>query len=291
VPVSLVVRAAMLHFGSYVMVSPTMKIAPVSLWLHHARVTWVDVREVFGAIAFTGHASAVNDGAVVFGWICLLAVAIGILRVLWRWRTARRSEQVLVIAIAGNLAVYALSALVNADSPHDIIAIVPMGAVLAARALVPERFTSRVAVLAGCALAAAAALVPMSLSAARPLARPTAAAALSTWLSAHGLHYGLAGYWDSSAVTVQSGNQVQVRTVQTTKITTYAWESDSAWYDPAEHYANFVIVDPNESPNLASVIRVFGQPASTHLVSRDKVLIYDKNLLPLVKAAKLPRTS
>jgi hypothetical protein len=291
VPLSLVVRAAMLHFGSYVMVSPTMKIAPVSLWLHHARVTWVDVREVFGAIAFTGHASAVNDGAVVFGWICLLAVAIGILRVLWRWRTARRSEQVLVIAIAGNLAVYALSALVNADSPHDIIAIVPMGAVLAARALVPERFTSRVAVLAGCALAAAAALVPMSLSAARPLARPTAAAALSTWLSAHGLHYGLAGYWDSSAVTVQSGNQVQVRTVQTTKITTYAWESDSAWYDPAEHYANFVIVDPNESPNLASVIRVFGQPASTHLVSRDKVLIYDKNLLPLVKAAKLPRTS
>jgi len=293
VPLSLVVRAAMLHFGSYVMVSPQMKIAPVSQWLHHARVTWLDVREVFGAVAYTGHLRSVVDGAVVFGWICLAAVAVGILRVLWRWRTARRSEQVLVIAIGGNLLVYTLSALVNADSPHDIIAIVPMGAVLAARALIPERFTSRMALMAGCGLAAVAALIPMSLSAARPLTRPTSAATLSTWLAAHGLHYGLAGYWNASAVTVQSGNQVQVRTIQDTgrEITTYAWESDAAWYDPAKHYANFVIVIPTATPTLASVIRVFGHPASTNLVSGDKILIYNKNLLPMVKEAKPARTS
>jgi hypothetical protein len=39
------------------------------------------------------------------------------------------------------------------------------------------------------------------------------------------------------------------------------------------------------------VLRVFGQPASTDLVSGDKILIYNKNLLPLVKPSKLPRTS
>jgi len=293
VPLSLVVRAAMLHFHSYLMVAPQMKIAPVSLWLHHARVTWLDIREVFGAVAYTGHAESVVDAAVVFGWACLLVTAIGIVRVLWRWRTASRAEQLLVIAIAGNLAVYTLSALVNADSPHDIIAIVPMGAVLAARALIPERLTSRVAVLAGCGLAGVAALVPMSLSAARPLTRPTSAATLSTWLSAHGLHYGLGGYWNASGVTLQSGNQVQVRTIQQTgrEITTYPWESDAAWYDPSEHYANFVIVSPNATPSLGSVVRVFGQPTSTNQVGGEKVLIYKKNLLPLVKAAKLPRTS
>jgi hypothetical protein len=293
VPLSLVVRAAMRHFGSYLMVSPQMKIAPVSLWLHHARVTWLDIREVFGAIAYYGHPHSSVGAAVVFGWACLLVTAIGIGRVLWRWRTASRAEQLLVIAIAGNLAVYTLSALVNADSPHDIIAIVPMGAVLAARALIPERLTSRVAVLAGCGLAGVAALVPMSLSAARPLARPSSAATLSTWLSAHGLRYGLAGYWNASGVTVQSGNQVQIRTIQQTgsDITTYAWESDAAWYDSSEHYANFVIVIPNATPSLAIVDRVFGHPASTNLVSGDKVLIYNKNLLPLVKPAKLPRTS
>ena len=292
VPLSLAVRAAMLHFGSYVMVAPQMKIAPPSLWPHHARVTWLDIREDFGTVAYIGHARGVVDGAVVFGWACLLVTAIGIGRVLWRWRTARRAEQVLVIAIVGNLVVYTLSALVNADAPHDIIAIVPMGAVLAARALVPERLTSRVAVLAACGLAGVAALVPMSLSAARPLTRPTSAAVLSTWLSAHGLHYGLGNYWNASGVTVQSGNQVQVRTIQTTgrEMTSYAWESDDSWYDPAEHYANFVIVSPNATPSLANVIRVFGRPVSTNLVSGDKILIYKKNLLPLVKEAKPART-
>ena len=292
VPLSLAVRAVMLHFHSYLMVAPQMKIAPVSLWLHHARVTWLDLREVFGAVAYYQHPQAVVDGAVVFGWICLLATAVGILRVLWRWRTARRAEQVLVIAIVGNLAVYTLSALVLPNSPHDIIAVVPMGAVLAARALVPERLTSRVAVLAGCGLAAVAALVPMSLSAARPLTRPTSAAVLSTWLSAHGLYYGLGNYWNASGVTLQSGNQVQVRTIQTTgrEMTTYAWESDSSWYDPALHYANFVIVSPNATPSLAGVLRDFGQPTSTYPVSGDKILVYKKNLLPLVKADKLPRT-
>jgi hypothetical protein len=292
VPLSLAVRSVMLHFHSYVMVAPQMNIASPGLWLHHARVTWLDIREVFGAVAYYQHPQAVVDGAVVFGWICLLATAVAILRVLWRWRTARRSEQVLVIAIAGNLVVYTLSALVNADSPHDIIAIVPMGAVLVARALVPERFTSRVALVAGCGLAAAAALVPMSLSAARPLTRPTSAATLSVWLSAHGLHYGLGNYWNASGLTVQSGNVVQVRTIQTTgrQMTTYAWESDSAWYDPAKHYANFVIVAPDDNPTLAGVLRSFGKPAGTYIVSGDKVLIYDKNLLPLVKEAKPVRT-
>jgi hypothetical protein len=93
-------------------------------------------------------------------------------------------------------------------------------------------------------------------------------------------------------VTVQSGNQVQVRTIQTTgrEMTSYAWESDDSWYDPAEHYANFVIVSPNATPSLANVIRIFGRPVSTNLVSGDKILIYKKNLLPLVKEAKPTRT-
>ena len=52
VPLSLAVRAAMLHFGSYVMVAPQMKIAPPSLWPHHARVTWLDIREEFGTVAY-----------------------------------------------------------------------------------------------------------------------------------------------------------------------------------------------------------------------------------------------
>jgi hypothetical protein len=39
---------------------------------------------------------------------------------------------------------------------------------------------------------------------------------LAAWLKAHALRYGIAGYWDASAVTLQSGNQVQVRAVAST---------------------------------------------------------------------------
>jgi hypothetical protein len=38
------------------------------------------------------------------------------------------------------------------------------------------------------------------------------------------------------------------------------------------------------------VLRIFGKPASTYAVSGDEILVYHKNLLPLVKAAKPART-
>ena len=41
----------------------------------------------------------------------------------------------------------------------------------------------------------------------------TAAVPLAAWLQAHGLTYGIAGYWNASDVTVQSGDRVQVRAV------------------------------------------------------------------------------
>ena len=40
-----------------------------------------------------------------------------------------------------------------------------------------------------------------------------ATAPLAAWLEAHGLTYGIAGYWDASIVTLQSGNRVQIRAV------------------------------------------------------------------------------
>ena len=50
----------------------------------------------------------------IFGYACMAGAAIGIARVLWRWRTARRAEQALVIAMAANFMVYMLSTLVSA---------------------------------------------------------------------------------------------------------------------------------------------------------------------------------
>jgi hypothetical protein len=107
---------------------------------------------------------------------------------------------------------------------------------------------------------------------------------VAAWLEAHGLTYGIAGYWDASAVTVQSGNRVQVRAVVQPhgKITPYGWETKPSWYDPSQHDATFVIGYPNtEKGNLtvAQAEQNFGLPAAIYQVAGRVILIYKKNLL------------
>ena len=149
---------------------------------------------------------------VIFGYAVMAAAAFGILRVLWRWRTARRAEQALVIAMAANFMVYMLSTLVSSGSPHDLIAMLPFGGVLAARALVPERIASRLVAVPATCLALVAALLPLSVAASQPT--PTSALSpVIAWLQANGLHYGLGGYWDSSETALESADQVQIRAV------------------------------------------------------------------------------
>jgi hypothetical protein len=293
VPLALAVRRAMLHFGAFLMVAPKTKIAPAGQWPHNIAMTWIAVRELFGAQADVGARPA--GLTVIFGYACLLVVAIGVLRVLWRWRTARRAEQALLVAIAAILALYTFSTLASPRSPHDLLPVLQCGAVLAAVALVPERITRRLTALAVSGFAAVAALLPLTVAAAQPPTGTSAPVQLSAWLSAHGLRYGLAGYWDASAVNVQSGNQVQIGTISLVdgrKITPYPWETDLVWFDPAKHYANFVVISAIQGQGLGlNLERVFGQPASTHRIGTREVLIYNKNLLLRVQPAKLPPTS
>jgi hypothetical protein len=290
VPLSLAVRALMRHFGAYLMVAPKTRIAPVSHWPHNAAVTWYAVRMVFGISA--GPNASPAGGAAIFGLACLLVTVAGMVRVLWRWRTARRAEQLLLVAIFVNIVAYTISTLPNQWVPHDIVAVLPAGAILGARALVPARIVGRLPTLAATGAAVVAALLPLSLAATRPPQVP-AWTGLTAWLQTHGLRYGLGGYWDGSAVTLQSDGKVDVRTVKVNgrEITPWAWEMYTGWYDPARHYANFVIVDLVGTDLRPQAIRFFGRPVSTHRVDGWEVLIYDKNVLRDVKPPSLGTTS
>jgi hypothetical protein len=61
---------------------------------------------------------------------------------------------------------------------------------------------------------------------------------LSAWLEAHGLRYGVAGYWDASVTTVESDNKVQLRAVDLHPhaaaprwtVDIPGWESNPLWY-------------------------------------------------------------
>ena len=107
VPLESVLRAAMVHFGGFVMVPPQARLSSPRLWLQHASVTWQNVRVLFGSVAGPDTKLGVAGGA--FGFICLLAAIFGLARVIWTWRRASRAEQLLFAAIVFNVGTYLVS--------------------------------------------------------------------------------------------------------------------------------------------------------------------------------------
>lgn len=286
VPLSLAVRAVLRHSGAFSMVAARTAIAPVSSWPHNAAVTWQQLRIVFGAQASGGWLA----GDALFGSACLLAVAVAFCWTLWRWRTASRVDQLLVVAIAANLVVYAISTIASPLTPQEITGVPVLGAVLAARTLMPASIPRPwAAALAVPVLAAT--LVPLGLVAAQPPAVPFRQP-LSTWLQANGLRHGLAMYWDAPDVNLLTGGEVQLRAVIAAdgKINPFEWETENPWFDPAGHDADFVACVRAYPLFRRTAEQVFGRPASIRYAGDWVILIYHRNLLEQVSPVVLPAT-
>jgi len=279
VPLESLIRAAMRHLGAYSMAAPGARLAPVRLWPHHAAVTWLDVRILFGSVVAPD--TRLGSVGAAFGLACLLAAVSGLGRVAWTWRAARRAEQLLCAAIVINIGVFLVSMFPSAIASHEIAMVLPCGAVLAARACVPARITGMPQAFLAVTATALAALVPLAAAATRPPLRP-ATAPLAAWLEAHRLTYGIAGYWDAPVVTMQSGDRVQILSVgiKDEKIFVPYWEANALWYNASRYDARFVVADDHLGRYPAATFeRHFGRPAATYRVASWFVLIYRTNLL------------
>jgi hypothetical protein len=286
VPLAVAVRALMLHFGAYQMIAPKTAIATPGQWPHNAAIAWHAIRVLFGAEVASGSANPGRDAGYILGIACLLAVAVGFARVAWTWRTASRAEQVLCAAIVINLAVYVVSTMPIPSNPYEVVGILPCGAVLAARGCVPRHIPDRLRAGLATGLAATVALLPLAIAAARPAA-PAPTAPLAAWLEAHGLTYGLAGYWNGSVITLHSGGQVRARAVviRGSQVIRYDWQTDTAWFDPSQHNATFLITDLAGVGLSPWAEHFFGKPYQIDRVSHWAILIYRKNLLRQVAVA------
>ena len=283
VPLASVVRAVMLHFGAYQMVAPKAAISPPWQWPRNTALVWHAACVLFGVGAGASSSALARGAGYVLGFACLLAAAAGFARVAWTWRTASRAEQLLCAAIVIDISAYVISTIPVLSNPYEIAAVLPCGAVLAARAFVLGHIAGTLRVGIATGLVAIAALLPLSVAAAQPAAAvPTAS--LSAWLKAHGLTYGLAGYWDSSVITLLSGNQVQVRAVAMygSQVFRYDWETNTLWFDASRHDATFVITDLAGNGLSPSAESYFGKPVKIERVAHWAILIYHKNLLEQV---------
>jgi len=290
VPLETAVRAVMRHFGAYLMVAPQVHLAPPGQWPHNATLTVHAIRELFGAIAAPN--APLGVAGTVFGFICLCAALAGLARVIVTWRSAGRAEQLLCVTIVANVAAYEITTMPRLSNPYEMAAVLPCGAVLAARAVVPVGIAGPLRTRIALAVAGVAALLPLAGAASMPpAAKP--GGTLITWLEQHHLSYGLASYWNGSAVTEQAGNKVALRTieVQGRQAMMYNWETNTFWFAPSRNSASFVVVQYGD-PTLtaAQVLRAFGNPASVHRVADWEILVYRGNLLRRVTRPPLPPT-
>jgi hypothetical protein len=253
--------------------------------------------ELGGNLALTARGVLLLFGANFLGGTVSYAAALALLHlagiglvawalasVLRRLPGAGLAEQLLAAAVVASLAAYLLgTSALDLHSSREFVAVLPLGAALAGRVLAGRlRAAGLVPALA---LAATGYLLSLGAVVTRP-AVPAQASQLATWLSAQHLTYGLSGYWQANAVTLETGGRVSVRPVVAagTGLARDDWEVRPAWYDPARHQATFMVLSTawpgKTSPGwMGNVRAAFGQPARIYYVGTYTVLVWNKNLL------------
>jgi hypothetical protein len=254
-----------------------------TLWLQ----MWVSLQSVlvlFGADFF---GMQLRLGALT-AFVHLAGVALAAWAVAVAVRRLRRMDrvvQVLVVALGILLLAYTFGTwgrhLYNV---HEIVGVLPIGAVLAGR-LLAGRLRR-----AGLLPALAVVLACYGLILARDASHHPAYGPrqqVATWLAEHHFSYGLAGYQYASSVTVDSGGRVDVRPIarQGQGLVLDLWEAQVSWYDAHLHDASFVIVPQKAGAcyTLACLRQapqaVYGKPAAIYRVGDLEVLVWRKNLL------------
>jgi hypothetical protein len=106
---------------------------------------------------------------------------------------------------------------------------------------------------------------------------------LATWLDQHNLHSGLASYWESASVTVDSDDKITMLAVGIhgwrRQLGPDQWETDLRLADPATHTANFIVVGPDRIVPAKLALQMFGKPAQTYHFELYTIMVWNKNLI------------
>jgi hypothetical protein len=282
------------QLGGFAVRPPATALAHIA---HLPSNVWVAVQSVlllFGA-DFSGQQNGARIGVALvhLAGVALAAWAAG--RALRRFGSQDLIVQVLTVTLILLLVAYVLRGNPNVvGSAHEIAGVLPIGAVLAGRLLAGTLARVRLIPVLVLLLGCYAGILVHNTVQQRP-ADPNAQ--IAAWLAAHHLSYGLGDYWNASAITLNSGNQVQVRYVSRIGDTLVVrpWETKNSWYDQAQHDATFLV-----TPGPASVCSpgtpagwqaaaqaTFGPPSGVYRVDGFIVLVWHENLLSHLSTAPM----
>jgi len=281
------VIAALGGFHQWPVVSGT---APAVLWARGVNWTFQGVLELFGANVFQASPAIEVVFAVVHLAGAALVVCAVVLALVRFFRFQDLVIPVLAVGIVLNLAAYLTSTRSHGIlDTREIAGVLSLGAALAGRMFGESVLTAVLAAtrakswaLFALAVVAAGYLGALAYDAAQPSA-PPANQPLASWLVAHRLTDGLAGYWQASSTTVDSGGRVLVSgvTLGRGRLVPYQWETDDSEYDPSLHYANFVVTGGplTLSGARSAALRTFGRPQQVYRYDGYTIMVWDTNLL------------
>ena len=214
----------------------------------------------------------------------LAGLALAVWAVCAGLRRLRHAGLIAALLLAGilvNLAAFLVwTDVTSLSTTREIVAVLPFGAVLAARLLAGRLAAARllpVLAAVGCGYLVSLGIL-LAHSPVTPQAQP-----LTSWLEAHHLRYGVGNSALGSVVTVSSGGRVALRPLQVDghRLAPGQWEAQQSWFDPRRHDATFAALPGTPpAPPVADLRLAFGPPAAIYHVGRYTVLVWPhENLL------------
>lgn len=274
-----VVPAVVHALGGYSLYPTYATIATSDTMVSHIWYTVQGVLTLFGADIFGLNLSP-STGLVA---LHLAGVALAVWAVCAGVRRFGGDDLVSSMLAAGTLLVLAAGMIYAITAAREMAAVLPFSAALAGRLLAERLAAARLEPVIAAVLCLYAATLYVNVTG---TPESTDYRPLASWLSDHGLRYGLANYEFASSVTLASRNCVQIRPVYpwhgSRALYGRMWEAEAPWYNPNLHYANFVIQGQwagKTQPALNSMLYTYGRPARLYRVDGVTVLIWNYNLL------------
>ena len=284
VEISRIVLKEISAHGGYTVLQVPAGVAPVTDMSAHLWLLVQSISGIYGADLF-GMTSIGLDGAIALLHVIGLTLAAwGLWLVIRRFFSCEdRIAQLLTLGILVNLVAYMLSTTPTTYwSAREVAPVLAMGAALAGRMLGRRLWKARL--VPALSLVLACYLAALGYSVTKP-AIPAVTQNLADWLGQHDLTYGLSSYGIANTTTLASGETVNVRPVswENTEVAGGPYEFNKSWYDPTQHYANFVILIqpplPIDPIALWEVKASFGKPAHIYYFGRYTIMVFNKNLL------------
>ena len=247
---------------------------------------WLTVEGLIGLfnVDVFGRALDIHTLVGLLRWLGLGLVAFSLRRTFRILKSGGdRFASILFMASAIALAAYLFSTMaINLQTTRYLVPGYIFGAILAGRVGIQEiQIRER-----GWALAAIILLanIPPFARQLRQPAAPLSTAPLTEWLAGRGLLNGYGTYWSANSATVESSGHVQVRPVFSIghRVVPMKWESNADWY--THEPAHFLVIDSPGAENLtvADAARQFGPPSEVDTVADRTVLVWAKNITPLL---------